>query len=279
MIKPEGPESTDQRLPPPGQFSSFDKLEQAGKSDQTIELPMAVSETLSIPSGSSSLRTRTSKGRYLLIGSSVLICLLLLGSTGIFWWIQQSQRTTSKPSRPITMKKTTPTPTHILNVFPVATPTKKATPVPSLSHISFEDGSVDGWQSSSQDGTIQSIENVATSQAKDGTHVLMVSFDSDDDNSYPCVGTNILPAPLKAGQTITASLLKLKGSRVKADLYIVDQTGRWYSANALTLVDSSDTWYLVTFTVPSTLKGPAAQLGLILFGDNAVVYIDAIHWS
>lgn len=273
--KPEHSRPTDKQLPQPGQFSNY---AQADTNSEPIEHPLATSETLRIPPKSSPI-SRAGKGRYFLIGSGVLICLLLLGSTGIFLWLQQEQRTPHVPSRPIVVKKTAPVPTPVLNLVPIASSSKKATHVASAAaNISFENGSVGGWHSSSQDGTIQSVENVATSQAKDGKHVLMVSFDSDDDQSYPCVGTSILPAPLKAGQTITASILKLKGSRVKADLYIVDHTGKWYSANSLTLVDSANTWYLVTFRVPSTIKGPVTQMGMVLFGDNSVVYIDAIHW-
>jgi hypothetical protein len=279
ITKPEHPEPTDERSPQPGQFSDLEQADKSSEQITVMERSTPIVETPPIPLRRSSLTIKAGKGRYLVIGSGVLIGLLLLGSTGIFWWLQQSQRTSPTPSRPIATQKTVPAPTRVPRVSPIVTSIKRVTPVASAAtHISFEDGSVGDWHSSSQDGTIESIKNVATSQAKDGGHVLQVSFDSDDDNSYPCVGTSTLPAPLKAGQTITASILKRKGSRVKADLYVVDQTGRWYSANDTILVESSNIWYLVTFSVPSTIKGPATQMGMILFGDNAVVYIDAIHW-
>lgn len=272
----ERPKPNDERPP---QLSQFSNHEQAGKNSKNIDPPMTADETLPIPPKSAPV-VKAGKGRYFVIGSSILICLLLLGSMALFWRLQQPQRPSHTPSRPTATRKTTPVPTHVLHMIAIAAPAKRAKPVaPAAVHISFEDGSVGGWHSSSQDGTIESITNVATSQAKDGGHVLMVSFDSDNDQSYPCVGTSSLPAPLKAGQTIAASILKQKGSRVKADLYVVDQAGKWYSGNTLTLVDSPNTWYPITFRVPSTMKGPATQVGIILFGDNAVVYIDAIHWK
>jgi hypothetical protein len=45
-----------------------------------------------------------------------------------------------------------------------------------------------------------------------------------------------------------------------------------------TVVQNDDTWYSVTFTLPANFKGSASQVGLILFGYNAVVYIDDISW-
>jgi hypothetical protein len=76
--------------------------------------------------------------------------------------------------------------------------------------------------------------------------------------------------------------MKHKGSKVQASLYAIDSTGKWYRANetkgGTTLVQNDDTWYLVTFTLPANFKGSASQVGLILFGYNAVVYIDDVSW-
>jgi hypothetical protein len=281
VIEPERPQPTDERSPQPGQFSDLKQADKSSERNTVMQRSKSAGETLLIPSRRSSLTVKSGKSRYIVIGSGVLICLLLLSGTGIFWLLQPSQRVSTTPSQPTAARaaaqKTAPVPTSMPRVVTTATLTKRATPVASA-NISFEDGSVGGWYSSSQDGTIESIKNVATSQAKDGGHVLMVSYDSDDDHSYPCVGTSNLPATLKAGQTITASILKRKGTRVKANLYVVDQAGKWYTASAYTLVDSTDTWYPVTFSVPSNLKEPVTQVGIILFGDNAVVYIDNINW-
>jgi hypothetical protein len=69
---------------------------------------------------------------------------------------------------------------------------------------------------------------------------------------------------------------------VQASLYAIDSTGKSYRANEVkggtTLVQNDDTWYSVTFTLPANFKGSASQVGLILFGYNAVVYIDDISW-
>lgn len=233
-----------------------------------------------IPSLKSYSAATSGKRRYIAIGSGVLICLLLLG--GLFWLLPRPQKTyIASPSvttarTPVVQKSVpTPSPTPLPTPTPSPTPTPKPKPPVSLS---FEDGSTGGWHSSSQDGTIDSIKNTATNLARGGGHVLMVTYDSDDDHSYPCIGTSNLPGTLKAKQTITASILKQKGSRVRASLYVVDRAGKWYTSGVYTQVASNDTWYSMSFTVPAKFPGAASQVGIILFGDYAVVYIDNFSW-
>ncbi|GHO46713.1 hypothetical protein [Ktedonospora formicarum] len=244
-----------------------------------------------------------------------IVCLVLLTIAGIFWLMQQSnanllpevqQETNSiataantpalqntpgqtptdshHPTQTTTPKtKATPTTPSNPTTAPTSPPTQVVKPpVTSTSALSFEDGGTDGWIHSDPDGTLYSVKNQATSSAKDGSHVLMVSYNSDNSSSYPTLETPLLPKTLKSGQTITAYILKTQGSSVEASLYIADQNDTWYKATSdsnVAFVNSNQTWYSFTFRVPSNIQGPATKVGIILFGYNAVVYIDAIDWN
>jgi hypothetical protein len=146
--------------------------------------------------------------------------------------------------------------------------------------ISFEDGGLGGWEHSDAEGTVLAIKNLSTSRAKDGSHVLMISYDSDNDQSYPTFETGQLPKTLNAGQTVRTSILKTQGSNVRASLYIVDQRGTWYKAadSDCISINESWAWYSISYTVPSDIYGPASRVGIIFFGYNAEVYIDAYNW-
>jgi hypothetical protein len=243
------------------------------------------------------------KGRYLI---GLLVCLISLGGAELFWLFQQTHTPPSAPTWQVTVtpfststvlptptatpQTITPTPTQqiVATAQPAKEQPKEAVPVVSSSPpISFESGKVDGWQVVAADDAVNTVKNVKTKESKDGNYALMVSFDSESDDddtpdSYPCLATGNFPAPLKAGQTITAYVMKHKGSKVQASLYAIDSTGKSYRANEVkggtTLVQNDDTWYSVTFTLPANFKGSASQVGLILFGYNAVVYIDDISW-
>jgi hypothetical protein len=242
------------------------------------------------------------KGRYLI---GLLVCLISLGGAELFWVFQQTHTPPSAPTWQVTVtpfststvlptptatpQTITPTPTQqiVATAQPAKEQPKEAVPVVSSPPISFESGKVDGWKVVTADDAVDNVKNVKTKEAKDGNYALMVSFDSESDDddtpdSYPCLATSSFPAPLKARQTITAYVMKHKGSKVQASLYAIDSTGKSYRANSVkggtTLVQNDDTWYSVTFTLPANFKGSASQVGLILFGYNAVVYIDDISW-
>lgn len=246
------------------------------------------------------------KGRYLI---GLLVCLISLGGAEFFWLFQQTHTPPSAPTWQVTVtpfststvpptptatpQMITPTPTQqVVATAQPAQPAKEepkaAVPLPASSPpISFESGKVDNWKIVVADDAVHTVKNVKTKEAKDGNYALMVSFDSESDDddtpdSYPCLATSNFPAPLKARQTITAYVMKHKGSKVQASLYAIDSTGKWYRANetkgGTTLVQNDDTWYSLTFTLPANFKGSASQVGLILFGYNAVVYVDDISW-
>ncbi len=253
------------------------------------------------PQSDSQRRFWTGKGRYLI---GTLVCLLSLGGAQLFWLFQQAHTPPSTPAWQVTVTPLTttatvqPTPTAtpqtatptqqiVATAQPAKEQPKEAVPVVSSSPpLSYESGKVDGWQTTAGDDAVDTVKNVKTKEAKDGDHALMVSFDSDSGNNspdiYPCLATSNLPAPLKARQTITAYVMKHKGSQVQASLYAIDSTGKWYRANetkgGTTLLQNDDTWYSVTFTLPASFKGSASQVGLVLFGYNAVVYIDDLSW-
>jgi len=252
------------------------------------------------PQSDSQHRFWAGKGGYLI---GVLVCLFSLGGAELFWLFQQAHTPPSTPTWQVTVTPLstaavqqtpttplqTPTPTQqiIATAQPATDQPKEAIPAPPSSPpISFESGKVDSWQIVAGDDAVDTVKNVKTKEAKDGNHALMVSFDSDSgDNSpdiYPCLATSNLPASLKAQQTITAYVMKHKGSNVQASLFAIDSAGRWYRANdtkgGTTLLQNDDTWYLVTFTLPATFKGSASQVGLVLFGYHAVVYIDDLSW-
>jgi hypothetical protein len=244
------------------------------------------------------------KGRYLI---GLLVCLISLGGAELFWLFQQTHTAPSAPTWQVTvtpfststvsptptatLQTITPTPTQqvVATAQPAKEQPKEAVPVASSSSppISFESGKEDGWKAVEGDDAVDTVKNVEMKEAKDGGHVLMISFDSQSDNdhtpdSYPCLATSNFPAPLTARQTITAYVMKQKGSKVQASLYAIDSTGKWYKANdtkgGTTLVQNDDTWYSATFTLPANFNGSASQVGLILYGYNAVVYVDDISW-
>jgi hypothetical protein len=279
------------------------KYQQAG-TVSNVSAPASLAPVEEIPSlpvpprSDSQHRFWTGKGRYLI---GTLVCLLSLGGAQLFWLFQQAHTppatpawqvtvtplTTVQPTPTATLQTTTPTQQVVATALPAKEQPKEAVPVVSSSPpISFESGKVDGWQTTAGDDAVDTVKNVKTKEAKDGDHALMVSFDSDSgDNSpdiYPCLATSNLPAPLKARQTITAYVMKHKGSNVQASLYAIDSTGKWYRANetkgGTTLLQNDDTWYSVTFTLPANFKASASQVGLVLFGYKAVVYIDDLSW-
>lgn len=240
---------------------------------------------------------------------AAIACLVMLGIAGASWLLQQVSQTPdqsaqetqqrvaaittpiSTPGIQLTPNQTAvssphslmPTPT-LAGPTPTAVPTKAPTQATSSSttqttSISFEDGGLDGWTHTNGGGTI-SIKNLATSSAVDGSHVLMVAYGPDNDANYPAVGTSNLPASLNVGQTINASVLKTQGSDVEVGIYLIDQTGQWFILDSAYIqVDKSQTWYNVTLTVPSSLKGPITQLGISLYGHDAVIYIDGFSWK
>ncbi|MBO0783506.1 MAG: hypothetical protein J2P37_32240, partial [Ktedonobacteraceae bacterium] len=126
--------------------------------------------------------------------------------------------------------------------------------------------------------TVRAIQNT-TSKAKDGSHALMISFNSDNDQMYPTIGSNNVPRTLNGGETLTGYILKTQGSSVEVIFYVADQSGTWFKDdNSTTYVNSVQTWYPITFKVPANFQGPATHVGVVLFGYDAVVYIDAISW-
>lgn len=305
------PLSLDETLATSTTLSDFEEIEQDHQQAGTISdvsSPAQVEEMppLSIPPQSNTHHSfwSSGKGRYLI---GLLVCLISLGGAEFFWLFQQAHTPPSAPTWQVTvtpfststvpptptatLQTITPTPTQpvVATAQPAKEQPQEAVPVVSSSSppISFESGNVDGWKTVAADDAVDGVKNVKTKDAKDGNHVLMVSFDSESDDddtpdSYPCLATSSFPAPLKAKQTVTAYIMKHKGSKVQASLYAIDSTGRWYRANqtngGTTLVQNDDTWYVVTFTLPANFKGSASQVGLILYGYNAVVYIDDISW-
>ncbi|GHO75846.1 hypothetical protein KSD_36170 [Ktedonobacter sp. SOSP1-85] len=287
-------------------------LLQASASASTIPNAVTPSQTtlgiVHIPPGPPRKSSGSSKRRY---SVQIIICLALLGVAGISWLLQQVNLMPSLPTQEtqqhitsvatpigtsgiqITPIQTstathspTKTPTKVKPTQPAVVPTTPPTqvakpPVTSTGIISFEDGGLDGWVHSDPDGTVSALKNLSTSSAKDGSHVLMVSYDSDNNQSYPTFETGQLPKTLNAGQTVRTYILKTQGSNVEASLYIADQNDTWYKSTAdsdTALVNNAQTWYSVSFTVPSNIQGPATKVGIILFGYNAVVYIDAYSW-
>ncbi|GHO93542.1 hypothetical protein KSF_035900 [Reticulibacter mediterranei] len=306
----------DEPLSLPTMLNDLEEIEQDHQQIGTISdvtslaSPVPVQETprLSVPPQSDGHHSfwSSGKGRYLI---GLLVCLISLGGAELFWVFQQTHTppsaptwqvtvtpfstSTVQPTPTATLQTITPTPTPTQQVVATAQPAKEqpkeAVPVVSSSSppISFESGKEDGWKIVEGDDAVNTVKNVKTKESKDGNYALMVSFDSesDDDNtpdSYPCVATSNFPVPLTARQTITAYVMKHKGSKVQASLYAIDSTGKWYKANdtkgGTTLVQNDDTWYSITFTLPADFKGSASQVGLILFGYNAVVYIDDVSW-
>ncbi|WP_244422232.1 hypothetical protein [Ktedonobacter racemifer] len=273
---------------------------------ERLFIPRMESRGLSSPTFCKS--SGSSKRRY---SVQIIVCLVLLGIAGISWLLQQvnlmpplpaqeAQQQTTSAATPIgtsgiqitpiqtstAAHRPTKTPTKVKPTQPAVVPTTPPTqvakpPVTSTGIISFEDGGQDGWVHSDPDGTVSALKNLSTSSAKDGSHVLMVSYNSDNNQSYPTFETGQLPKTLNAGQTVRTYILKTQGSNVEASLYIADQNDTWYKSMAnsdIVLVNNAQTWYSVSFTVPSNIQGPATKVGIILLGYNAVVYIDAYSW-
>lgn len=281
----------------------------------TSPMPWAVTSPQPIPTGirippdPPRKRSGVGKSRYSI---QIIIC-ILLAVAGISWLLQQvnimpvlpasqsgltnvatstpgiqetplqTPTIAHQPTKTPTAAKPTPTakPTQP-SVVPTIPPTSVAPPpLTSTGIISFEDGGLNGWAHSDPDGTLLAVKNLSVSNAKDGSHILMVSYDSDNDESYPTLESSQLPKTLKAGQRITAYILKTQGSDVRASLYIADQSDTWYKAMSdrdVAFVNNNYTWYSFSFTVPANIQGPATKVGVILFGYKAVVYIDAISW-
>ncbi|GHO45360.1 hypothetical protein [Ktedonospora formicarum] len=247
---------------------------------------------------------------------AAIICLVVLGAAGASWLLlqqvsqtpdqiaQEMQQRVGASTTPISTpgKQLPPNQTAVSSPHSLTPSSHKATPTPPLAgstptvvptqvptqatnpsttqttFISFEDGGLDGWTHTNGGGTT-SIKNLATSSAVDGSHVLMVTYGPDNADNYPAVGTSNLPASLNVGQTIHASVLKTQGSDVEVGIYLIDQTGQWFlPESAYIQVNNSQTWYNVTLTVPSSLKGPITQLGISLYGHDAVIYIDNFSW-
>jgi hypothetical protein len=189
--------------------------------------------------------------------------------------------TPTKETAPEPAGQAAPTPTTapIPTMVPTAAPTTPPPPV-VLSKISFEDGTLDGWSHTDPDGTVQSLQNAA-GVAYDGSRSLMVSWNSNDEKNYPTFGSDNVPTTLSAGQTVTGYILKTKGTHVEASLYIADQTGTWFKSpndSDTTYVSNNQTWYAVSYTIPSNIQGPVTHVGIILFGYNATVYLDSFNW-
>ncbi|HLZ58458.1 MAG TPA: hypothetical protein VKR06_16085 [Ktedonosporobacter sp.] len=119
----------------------------------------------------------------------------------------------------------------------------------------------------------------STVQAKDGTHSLLISFNSSNSTDFPLVDTaNMGTQPPKGGQTITAYVYLRQGSNVRVWLFAQDQNFGWYGSNTtVTLI--AGTWQKVTFTLPSSMSGSAARLGLQMDGTGATIYLNDIFWA
>lgn len=194
-----------------------------------------------------------------------LVAGLLLGSIGTALLVQRTENTSKYASQP-TLQATKN------NTLAVT-----ITPTPIIHYAySFEDGQIDGWQSQVSPGL--TLAN-STKIAKDGTHSLLITFNSKIKTTYPHLSAAIDTNPPHGYQTIYAYVFVASGKNVQGKLYLLDRNFIGYYPGVYLSYLTVGTWHRLSYIVPSSFKGAATRIGLEFTGTNATVYIDAIYWK
>jgi hypothetical protein len=186
--------------------------------------------------------------------------------------------TPTLPSQPVVLPTSQPdiTPTLLPAPATMPLPASVANPSPQ---ISFEDGT-DGWAASNASGNHVSLVQRSTDQHLDGAYSLKVQYNSASADDYPQVVDSNEALMPQGGQTVTAYVYLASGSNARAWLFVQDKSFEWYSGGPGADVPlKTGAWSKLSFTIPASMSGTAARLGVQFYGNNATVYIDSVSWS
>jgi hypothetical protein len=161
-----------------------------------------------------------------------------------------------------------------------ASASASATSTAAAPQYSFEDGTVDGWDST---GDVTSLVNSTDVAGQVGTHELEIAFHSTGSSDWPYIHVNPAAGPT-AGQTLTAYVYvpSTTTTAITAQLYVQDSAYAWHTAPG-TVISQRGSWVKLSFA-PSGYTGSAIQVGLQMqesspFGTASTIYVDSVGWS